>query len=225
MWHSRSAASIEVQHMSSAPVGDQKDNWVWRGFGRWRLVIVAAVGLVAVGALLLWGPIGLGNGPLTAADGSSVSWPDSGGGPVGFVIAFRNPGDAPAVVDSVELIGGTRYAAPRLLRLEVLTAGRCGGPWPARQAGRGFTLVGCGGTAVGPLLGSAVGGHHTAFFGFPAAAEVAAPGPGTCWVMTKMVTHYHVGIRHYSASDRRVLVVCADPGQVKSAMTAAEAAG
>ena len=144
---------------------------------------------------------------------------------MGFIIPFRNPGDSPAVVDGLDLIGGTRYAAPRLLRLDVLTSGRCGGAWPARQAARGFTLAGCGGTAVGSLIGSSVGGHHTAFFGFPAAAEVAAPGPGTCWVMTKIVVHYHVGIRHYSATDPLVLAVCTDSAQIESAMNAAEAAG
>jgi hypothetical protein len=42
--------------------------------------------------------------------------------------------------------------------------------------------------------------------------------------LTKIVVHYHVGIRYYSASDPRVLAVCASSGQVDSAMTAAEAA-
>jgi hypothetical protein len=44
--------------------------------------------------------------------------------------------------------------------------------------------------------------------------------------MTKIVVHYHVGIRHYSASDPNYqLVVCANSGQVKSAMDAASSAG
>jgi len=46
------------------------------------------------------------------------------------------------------------------------------------------------------------------FFGWPAAAEVAAPRPGGCWVMTKVVVHYHVGIRHYAATDSYPLAVC-----------------
>lgn len=210
--------------MTSAPVDDPQDSSVRRRSGRWRWVIVAAVGLLAAGAFLIWGPIGLGNGPLTAAEDSTVGGSDPGGGPVGFVIPFRNPQGAPAVVDRLDLIGGTRYAAPRLLRLEVLTSGRCGGPWPARQAGQGFVLAGCGGTDAGPLIGHAVGPVH-AFFGFPAAAEAAAPAPGTCWVMTRIVVHYHVGIRHYSASDPYQLAVCANADQVKAAMNDAEAAG
>jgi hypothetical protein len=43
--------------------------------------------------------------------------------------------------------------------------------------------------------------------------------------MTKIVVHYHVGIRHYSASDPYQLAVCADKSLVDAAMTAAEAAG
>jgi hypothetical protein len=61
--------------------------------------------------------------------------------------------------------------------------------------------------------------------GFPAAAEAAAPAPGTCWVVTRIVVHYHVGIRHYSASDPYQLAVCANADQVKAAMNDAEAAG
>ena len=57
-----------------------------------------------------------------------------------------------------------------------------------------------------------------------AAAEVAAPRPGTCWVMTKIVVHYHVGIRHYSATDPYQLAVCSDSAQVKAAMNAASSA-
>jgi hypothetical protein len=138
-------------------------------------------------------------------------------------MAIRNSGDARAVIDGLDVIGGTSYPGPRVLGLEVLTAGRCGGAWPARQAGRGFVLVGCGGTDAGPLIGHAVGPVH-AFFGFPAAAEAAAPDPGTCWVMTKIVVHYHVGIRHYSASDPYDLAVCTKPHQVNAAMHAADAA-
>lgn len=39
--------------------------------------------------------------------------------------------------------------------------------------------------------------------------------------MTKIVVHYHVGIRHYSATDPYQLVVCANSDQVNAAMNAA----
>ena len=116
-------------------------------------------------------------------------------------------------------------ADPHLLALAVLTSGICGGAWPARQGARGFVLSGCGGADRGPLIGHAIGPtRHPRYFEFPAAAEVAAPDPGTCWVMTKIVVHYHVGIRHYSTSDPYQLVICSDASQVNSAMSAAEAA-
>jgi hypothetical protein len=127
-------------------------------------------------------------------------------------------------VDGLDLIGGTSYPGPRVLGLEALTPGACTGDWPVRQAGRGFVLVGCGGTDAGPLAGHAVGPTHPVSLGFPAAAEVAAPRPGTCWVMTKVVVHYHVGIRHYSATGASGLAVCAGSAQLNAAMKAAESA-
>jgi hypothetical protein len=211
--------------MTRPSVIDQegKSARAWLGRPR-RNLVLAAIGSLAIGAFLFWGPVGLGNGPLTAAEGGTAGGADSAVRPVGFVIPFRNAADAQAVVDGVDLIGGTRYAAPRLLRLDVLTSGRCGGAWPARQAAHGFVFAGCGGSDTGPLIGHAVGRVH-GFFGFPAAAEVAGPAPGSCWVITKIVVHYHVGIRHYSASDPYQLAVCAEAGQVKAAMNDAEGAG
>lgn len=194
----------------------------WYGRKR-RVAILVAVGLLAIGVFLLWGPIGLGNGPLSAGSGSTQGWSDSGRGPVGFVIPIQNSGDAPAVIDGLDLIGGTRYPGPRVLRLEALTSGTCGGAWPARPADRGFALVGCGGTDAGSLIGHAFGRTRPAWFSFAGAAEVTPPRPGTCWVMSKIVVHYHVGIRYYSASDPYELAVCAGSGRVSSAMNAASA--
>lgn len=205
-----------IDHPSDTPVRA----WYWR---KRRAIILAAAVLLATGAFLLWGPIGLGNGPLSAAVPyeSGTVHADS---PVGFVIPIHNSGGSPAAVDGVDLISGTSYPGPHMLGLEVLTAGACLGPWPARQAARGFVLVGCGGTDAGPLAGHTVGPTQPVSPGFPAAAEVAAPRPGTCWVMTKIVMHYHVGIRHYSATGPFELAVCADSAQLKAAMKAAESA-
>jgi len=213
--------------MTSSANGGPKGKSIRGQYGRKRPVIglVAAVGLLAIGAFLLWGPIGLGNGPLSGASNVIDGWADTGRLPVGFVIPIHNSGNAPAVIDGLDLVGGTSYPRPHVLELEVLTSGLCGGPWPARQAVRGFVLVGCGGADAGPLIGHAFGVTPPGSFGFPAAAEVAAPRPGTCWVMTGIVVHYHVGIRHYSASDPYQLAVCTNPDQVYSAENAAEAAG
>ena len=211
---------MNAQLIDSKVVASQRTRWQ----RRWPFIKTVVGAVVAVGAFLLWGPIGLGNGALNAGIDAAQGWRDSGRGPVGFVIPIRNSGQARAVIDRVEIIGGTRYADPHVLALEVLTSGRCGGAWPTRQTAHGFVLSGCGGAYSGPVIGHAVGPTNTNFYGFPTAAEVAAPHPGTCWVMTKIVVHYHVGLRHYSASDPYQLAVCADAAQVNSAMAAAEAA-
>jgi hypothetical protein len=188
---------------------------------RRRLLVTAAIGVLVVGAFLLWGPIGLGNGPLSAAMYATVGGPDSSGGPVGFMIGMHNSGQGPAVIDGIELVGATSYPAPRLLSLVVLTSGRCGGPWPARQTKRGFVLAGCGGKDSGSLIGHPIGPTLPHSFGFPGAAEVTAPYPGTCWVLTEIIVHYHVGIRYYTATDPYELAVCTHEPALNAAMMAA----
>ena len=217
------AASIEVQHDELVDRSSERHTDARLYRRKRRVIILAAAGLLATGAFLLWGPIGLGNGPLSTGlgYGSGAVHP---GSPVGFVIPIYNSGDSSAVVDGLDLISGTSYPSPHVLGLEVLTAGACLGTWPARQAARGFVLAGCGGADAGSLIGHAVGPTHPVSLGFPAAAEIAAPRPGTCWVMTKVVVHYHVGIRHYSATGPSGLAVCADSAQLNAAMKAAESA-
>ncbi len=198
--------------------------WPWRSRRGLRLTVATVVVLAAVAAIALWGPIGIGNGPLNVEMGATQGQQSWGSQPAGFPLPLHNSGGAVAIVDSVELIGGTRFPAPRLLRLGVLTSAVCGGAWPARASGRGFVLEHCGGRYVGPLTGHGFG-HDPAriFFGFPAAAEVAPPGPGSCWVMTKIVLRYHVGIRHYTATDPYQLAVCRSGAVLtNAAMNAAE---
>ena len=212
--------------MSSLSVGHPTDTPVRAWYRRKRPVMILAAAvllLLATGAFLRWGPVGLGNGPLSAAFYGTEGGV-SAGGAVGFVLPVHNSGDSPAVVDGLDLIGGTSYPGPHVLMLEVLTSGACADAWPARQAAGGFVLVGCGGVIAGPLVGHAFGPTHPVSFGFAAAAEVAAPRPGTCWVMTKVVVHYHVGIRHYSATDPYQLAVCSDSAQISAAMNAASSA-
>jgi hypothetical protein len=184
---------------------------------RRRLIIIAAAGMLLVGAFLQWGPIGLGNGPLSGAMYAVIGAPDSGRVPVGFMIGMHNSGQAPAVIDRIELVGGRSYPAPRLLAVAVLTSGHCGGPWPARQTKRGFVLAGCGGKDSGSLIGHPIGPTRPQLFGFPAAAEVTAPPPGGCWVITEIMVHCHVGIRHYSATDPYHIVACTDAALVNAA--------
>jgi hypothetical protein len=112
-----------------------------------------------------------------------------------------------------------------VLGLVVLTSDTCMGTWPARQEAGGFVLAGCGSArGTSPLAGHAIAPTRPVSRGFPAAAEIAAPRLGTCWVMTKVVVHHHVGIRHYSATEPSAIAVCADSAQVNAAMKAAQSA-
>jgi hypothetical protein len=183
--------------------------WPWRSQRQVRLIVAAVVVLAAVGAIAAWGPIGIGNGPLNIQMGAAQDSWNWGSQPTAFALPLYNSGGAVAVVDRVELVDGTRFPAPHLLNLGVLTSARCGGPWPALPSGLGFIFESCGGPYVGPLIGHGFGRDPARiFFGFPAAAEVAAPRPGNCWVLTKIVIRYHVGIRYYTATDSYQLAVC-----------------
>ena len=92
-------------------------------------------------------------------------------------------------------------------RLAVLTRA-LRSTWPARPAEHGFG-IGCGGHYHGALIGRGIGFTFILRVPppFPAAAEVTGPPPGGCWVMTEVVVHYHVGIRHYAATDPYELAV------------------
>jgi hypothetical protein len=192
----------------------------------WRIAELVAAAILLVGAFLLWGPIGLGNGPLSVQMNATEGSVAQGTVPVGFILPMYNSGHSLAVVDGVELIAGTRYPGPRLLRLGVVSTAACGGAWPARTTNTGFVMVGCGGASHASLVGDRIPYIHGISPGYPAAAEVAAPGPDDCWVMTAIVVRYHVGIRHYTATDPYQLVVCASnaASRVNAAMNAAEAA-
>lgn len=196
---------------------------------RWLHIGITVLSiLLAAAAFLQWGPIGIGNGPLTVFVPVGDGWNDNVQQPVGFILPMYNSGGSPAVVDSVQLMGGTRYPAPRILALAVLTSARCLGTWPAKDNGHGFVMVGCGGQNRGPLVSRSVDPTQRNTWGFPAAAIAAAPAPGRCWVLTRVVVHYHVGWRYYTATDPYQLSVCGrggPPHQIEAAMNAAEGAG
>jgi hypothetical protein len=213
------------------------DNQVVAPRGRWlsqrtrrqrRLITWAAAAILVVAAFLQWGPIGLGSGPLAVRMGGTEGSVEQAQGPVGFTIPLLNSGHSQAVIDDLSLVGGTKYAGPQVLHFAVLSSALCGGAWPAHSSGDGFRM-GCGGPYHGPLIGEGIGFTFTRPVpaGFPAAAEVAGPPSGTCWVMTEVIIHYHVGIRHYTATDPYELAVCAEDAsaQVNAAMNAAQAAG
>lgn len=200
---------------SDTPLRTLRTRWRW-------LAIPAVVVALAVGAFLYWGPIGIGNGPLSVTLHGAEGWPEPGDGPVGIILPISNRGHAPAVIDAVDVVGGTGYASPRVLASAVVTRTNCAGATLAlpTATGHGFVLAGCGGSNRGSLAGHAVLPSGR----LPAAVEMAAPLPGTCWVMTRVVVHYHVGIRHFSASGPVELAVCrgVDSASVLAAMRAAD---
>jgi len=198
--------------------------------GRWnrarRVIIPVVVALLAVGAFLLWGPVGLGNGPVSVTMSGAEGWTDSAGSPALAPLPIYYSGHREAVIDGVQLIGGTQYPVPHVLALEVLgTSGTCSGLGPARRTSRGFADAGCPGTVHGPLIGRSFGFGHVLSVDSTAAAEIQAPPPGRCWVTTKIVVHYHIGIRHFSASGQFDQAVCTtrDPKVTETAMDAAVA--
>jgi hypothetical protein len=95
-----------------------------------------------------------------------------------------------------------------VLATEAMSFTQCDFAAQTRTTAAGFVLTGdCGGRPLGLLYGRAVGNQNSATV--MAAFKIRPPRPGSCWLMTRIVTHYHVGIRHYVASDPYVLAACA----------------
>jgi hypothetical protein len=211
--------------MTTAQILGMTDvSWRARWMRQRRIIIPMIAALVAIGAFLIAGPIGLGNGPLSVLGGGGAGqMTDAGPGPVAISLLLANSSRGRPIIDAVELIGGTSYPAPRELGLDVeIEQPQCSEVGPAHLEGHGFVLDGCGNRDRGPLIGRSVGARSQGFLG---AAEIAAPRRGTCWVMTKVVIRYHVGFRHYAATDHYALTVCArgvQPPQVNAAINAAD---
>jgi hypothetical protein len=189
----------------------------------WRIAELVTAGLLLAGAFLLWGPIGLGSGPLSVEMAVTSGQVAPGRAALAFIVPMYNSGHTVAIVDGVTLVGGTRYPGPHLLRLAVVSSPNCLDAWPVRTTRAGFVMIGCGGTSRSSLIGDGIPYIHPVSGGYPAAAEVAAPVPGGCWVMTEVIVHYHVGIRHYTVSDAYQMAVCAQDAarQVNAAMKSA----
>ena len=189
---------------------------------RRKLLIPIIVAVLAVGAFLAWGPIGLGNGPLQMGEpGSGEFGGISSRLPVAIVTPIGNSGGSPLVLDNVQLLGnGGSYPAPHVLAIEAMSTTDCGDLFPVRTTAAGFALADCGGRPLGSLYGRPVGNvNSTNVF---AAFKIRPPRPGACWLMTRIVTHYHVGMRHYVASDPYTVAACA--GSVARAQRIADAA-
>lgn len=77
-----------------------------------RWLAAAAVAVAIAGAVLMWGPVGLGNGPLWVVRGGDFGWgePQTGATAVAYVVPVGNAGPGVAVIDGVSVISIRHYA-------------------------------------------------------------------------------------------------------------------
>ena len=172
-------------------------------------IVPPIAGLLAIAAFLLFGPIGLGNGPLgvPAMDGRiglSTTQPSA------YVGTLVNTGGSTAVIDNVTATPADGYAPARVLSVRV--AGRS-------SYGCVFTAMGslsqCARPPFAAAAGFAVRPHANTVPGNRAGpalvVEIAAPPAAACVALTAIVVHYHVGIRHYTATDPQGVVWACGP--------------
>jgi hypothetical protein len=181
----------------------------WR---RW-IAAVLLTSLAAV-AFLVWGPIGLGGGPL-------VVYAPSGGQILGDqdqawgMLVPVQAGNSGAVIDQVSVAGGDGYSGPRVLSIRKVAdrPGQCGGtlPWQGRQS----ILSSCAIGGLHRLIGIALPADNS---GVDMVIKVGAPGdPGGCWTAIDFVVRYHVGIRHYTVTIPDNFAACKTPAEEQSA--------
>jgi hypothetical protein len=188
-----------------------------------RVLVPIVVAVLAVGAFLEWGPIGLGNGPLVMAMTGDGYGSTSSRQPVAIWTPFDNLGGSALVVDSVQLIGNSSYPAPQVLAMEEMSNPECGNLTPVRTIAAGFVIGGgCSDRPLGRLVGRAIG--NTDSRPLWAAFELKPPRPGACWLMTRIVVRYHIGIRHYVSSDPYIEAACGR-SRARADAIAADAAG
>jgi hypothetical protein len=191
----------------------------------WRMIVTAAALLVAIGLFLGWGPVGLGNGPVSTMTGGVQGWSDAARVPVGLVIPVLDSGHQPAVIDGVRFTGGAGYPAPRVFAVHAVTFTTCAGEWPLPAGPHGPLPPTCNARDLGPLVGHQVRFSPPDALGLQAVAEISPPKPDSCWALATVVIHYHVGIRHYAATDPLATVACTGRAATSANIDRAMAAG
>jgi hypothetical protein len=201
--------------MSANSSGDMLDTSLRARWKRRRGFIVPLIAvLVAGGAFATWGPIGIGPGPI-----GNTSYASTTGGLVSrtqptVFVASIDAGNSGAVIDSIAVVSDGSYPAPHVISIRGDGDQMCGGTWPL--TGRQSFYVECTAGRLVPLIGRRVpiSSHvnlHMGPIDYPgigAAIEAAPPGQAGCWTAAAIVIHYHVGIRHYAASQAVDLTAC-----------------
>jgi hypothetical protein len=183
-----------------------------RVLGRW--LAAAMIAGLAAAAFVVWGPIGLGSGPLTVygPSGGQILGPrNQAWGMMVPVLA----GESGAVIDQVTVAGGDGYRGPRVLSiLEVADRpGQCGGtfPWEGSQS----ILSTCAIGGLHRLIGIRLPGDNP---GVIMVIKVGPPASGSsCWTVTAVAVHYHVGIRHYTVTSPGNFAACKTAAQEHNA--------
>jgi hypothetical protein len=180
--------------------------------GRW--LACALIASLAAAAFAVWGPIGLGSGPLTVfapSGGQILGLQNQAWGMMVPVLAGRSG----AVIDQVTVVGGDGYRGPRVLAiLEVADRpGRCGGtfPWNGPES----ILSTCASGGLHRLIGVRLPGDNP---GVVMVIKIGPPVSGSsCWTETAVVVHYHVGIRHYTVTGAGDFAACKTAAQEDNA--------
>lgn len=176
--------------------------WRWR-----RVAAAAAIAIVVLAALAFWGPVGLGNGPLSVPIASGgYGAPGALGRPSVYVVPLTNSAAGTAVIDSVDVMFAPGYPTGHVLSVSVgrYVDVQCTDLGPATS------LAGCVESALSPASGFAVPATRDATENtLGLVIEVAGPAESHCTVIAKIVLHYHLGIRHYAGSyPQGVVSVC-----------------
>jgi len=139
-------------------------------------------------------------------------------------LAPIDAGRSGAVIDSIVVLSDGSYPAPHVISIKGDREQACsGGPWPLK--GRQNFNRDCVAGGLVPLLGRAVpaksrvhvpGLGPVTYPGIGAAIKAAPPGPAGCWMVTSIVIHYHVGIRHYTATHDIRLTGCSSKSQLEA---------
>src|SRR6266498_1032328 len=162
---------------------------------------------------------------LAAAALAAAVGADYGPDPKLAPLAVLDPveaGGTGAVIDSVALVGGS-YPAPRLTAISAAPNTACAGVLPIHgdeallgsclKPGDLHALLGRSIPEQSALIGSPAPGLEEP--GITMILEVTPPGPRGCWEITALVVHYHVGIRHYTQTAPKEVLVCRTKAMVK----------
>jgi hypothetical protein len=131
-------------------------------------------------------------------------------------------GHSGAVIDSIAVFSTGSYPVPRIISVRADGDQLCGGMWPLTGP-QNFYNAGCAAGGLFPLFGRPVPASSSVdptdfggvvYPGIGAAIETAPPGRAGCWLVTAIVIHYHVGIRHYTAVQDINLTGCWSKAQL-----------